>query len=100
MRVGNIHDSPYRTDLVGDYRNAEVVEPGIPFVRHTRVGSQRRTVPGHIGWPLFGNSEKGEVLFSSFAADVQSLLERMIRWDGISWGGLTCSIVASSLSRL
>lgn len=74
--------------LVGDYQNAPVVEPGNPFQPAARGWiTKDRTVPGHIGWPHLATAEKGEVLFGSFAGDVQCLVERMLRWDGHSWEG-------------
>ena len=74
--------------LVGAYKNAPVVEPGNPFSPASRGWiTKDRTVPGHIGWPHLASAEKGEALFAAFSEDVQSLLQRMLRWDGISWEG-------------
>ena len=74
--------------LVGDYRNAGPVDPGTPFSPASRGWVTReRSVPGHIGSPHLATAEKGEHLFSAFAADVVALLERVIRWDGKSWNG-------------
>lgn len=74
--------------LAGDYRNAAPVDPGSPFTPATRGWITReRSVPGHIGSPHLATPEKGEHLFSVFAADVVALLERVIRWDGKSWNG-------------
>ncbi len=74
--------------LVGDYKNAPVVEFGNSFRPASRGWiTKERTGPGHIGSPHLASSEKGEVLFSAFAKDVQDLLQRMIRWDGHSWEG-------------
>jgi creatinine amidohydrolase len=74
--------------LVGDYRNATPVDPGTPFTPASRGWiTQERSVPGHIGSPHLATPEKGEHLFSVFAADVVALLERVIRWDGKSWNG-------------
>jgi len=44
-------------------------------------------VIGHIGEPHLATAEKGEALFSRFAADVESMLQRVIAWDGKSWNG-------------
>jgi len=74
--------------LVGDFRNAPPVEFGTPFTPATRGWVTReRTVPGHIGHPHLASAEKGETLFRTFADDVASLIERVIRWDGKSWNG-------------
>ena len=45
-----------------------------------------RSVAGHIGDPRHASAEKGEYLFQQFAAGVVKLLERVIAWDGRSWG--------------
>jgi creatinine amidohydrolase len=74
--------------LVGDFKNAAAVEPGNPFTPASRGWiTKDRTVPGHIGWPQLASPEKGEALFTAFSNDVESLLQRMLRWDGISWEG-------------
>lgn len=74
--------------LVGDYRSAAPVEPGTAFAPAARGWITRdRSQPGHIGWPHLASPEKGEYLFRLFAADVVSLLERVLCWDGHSWEG-------------
>ncbi len=74
--------------LVGEYQSAEVVEPGNPFRPAARAWiTKDRSVPGHIGWPHLATAEKGEQLFQSFSHDVLQLIQRMQRWDGISWEG-------------
>ena len=74
--------------LVGDYRAAAAVDPGVPFTPASRGWITReRTMPGHIGSPHLATAEKGEHLFSVFAADVVAFLERVVRWDGRSWNG-------------
>lgn len=74
--------------LVGDYRAAPVVEAGTPFTPASRGWITReRSGPGHIGSPHLASAEKGEHLFSVFAADVSAFLERVVRWDGQSWSG-------------
>jgi creatinine amidohydrolase len=74
--------------LVGDYRSAATVESGSAFTPATRAWITReRSEPGHIGSPQLATAEKGEHLFSVFAADVVALLERVVRWDGKSWHG-------------
>jgi creatinine amidohydrolase len=77
-----------RPDLVGDYQQAKVVEPGNPFTPASRAWiTKDRTEPGHIGKPHLATPEKGEHLFSSFTKDVVRLVDRMIVWDGRSWEG-------------
>lgn len=72
--------------LVGDHRTATTVEFGNPFAPAARGWiTKDRTIPGHIGSPQLATAEKGEHLFSVFAADVAALLERVITWDGQSW---------------
>lgn len=74
--------------LVGDYANAAPVEPGTPFSPANRGWITReRSGPGHIGSPHLATAEKGEQLLALFSADVVSLLERVVRWDGKSWNG-------------
>jgi creatinine amidohydrolase len=74
--------------LVGNYKKAEPVEPGTGFGPAFRAWTTGdRTKPGHIGWPQFASTEKGEKLFQAFTEGVVSLLERAIRWDGKSWNG-------------
>ena len=74
--------------LVGDYRAAAVVDAGTPFTPANRGWITReRSVPGHIGSPHLATADKGEHLFSAFAADVVAWLERVVRWDGRSWSG-------------
>jgi creatinine amidohydrolase len=41
-----------------------------------------RSEPGHIGNPAAATAEKGEALFSFFAAGVAEYLERVADWDG------------------
>lgn len=74
--------------LVGDYQSAEVIPPGNPFTPATRAWiTKDRSRIGHIGRPHLASAEKGEHLFRSFADDTQSLLNRMLQWDGSSWEG-------------
>ena len=44
-----------------------------------------RSVPGHIGFPRYATSVKGEGLFQSFAKAVAALLDRVVAWDGREW---------------
>jgi creatinine amidohydrolase len=72
--------------LVGDYRNAQPVEPGDTFNPAARGWiTKDRSTPGHIGWPHLASADKGEHLFRVFSADAVALLERVICWDGHSW---------------
>jgi creatinine amidohydrolase len=74
--------------LVGDFRAAKPVEFGTGFAPATRGWvTQDRTGPGHIGSPHLASAEKGEALFRCFSTDVIALLERTVRWDGVSWNG-------------
>ncbi|MEZ6087874.1 MAG: creatininase family protein [Pirellulaceae bacterium] len=74
--------------LVGDYANADVVEPGNPFRPASRAWiTKDRSAPGHIGRPHLATAEKGEHLFASFTQDTIALLRRMQQWDGVSWEG-------------
>jgi creatinine amidohydrolase len=77
-----------RPDLVGDLSNVQAVEWGNAFEPASRGWiTKDRTEPGHIGDPRTASAEKGEILFRTFTADVVSLLERVIKWDGKSWEG-------------
>jgi creatinine amidohydrolase len=74
--------------LVGNYREAAVVEPGNPFTPATRAWiTKDRSTLGHIGWPNLASAEKGEQLLVTFSHDVQQLLDRIEKWDGVSWEG-------------
>lgn len=74
--------------LVGDYRNAPVIEPGNPFRPASRgwITNDRSNI-GHIGWPHLASAEKGEALLKTFTDDIESWLRRVIAWDGKSWNG-------------
>ena len=74
--------------LVGDYKNAPVIEPGNPFEPATRAWiTKDRSQIGHIGWPHLASPEKGEILFDLFSKDIMALLQRIQNWDGKSWNG-------------
>lgn len=74
--------------LVGDLSKVQPIEFGNPFEPASRAWiTKDRTEPGHIGDPRGATAEKGELLFSRFAADVIAMLERVICWDGKSWDG-------------
>ena len=74
--------------LVRDFQHAAPVEFGTPFTPAARGWITReRSAIGHIGQPHLASAEKGEALFSRFAADVEAMLQRVIAWDGKSWNG-------------
>jgi creatinine amidohydrolase len=74
--------------LVGNFKQAKAVEFGNAFAPASRAWiTKERTEPGHIGSPHLATAEKGETLFRVFADDVVAFLDRVIRWDGISWNG-------------
>lgn len=75
-----------RPDLVGDLSKVEAASFGVGFGQAHRAWTTKdRTNEGHIGDPRQATAEKGEVIFRTFAADVVTLLERMIAWNGTSW---------------
>lgn len=74
--------------LVKPHERLETVPFGNPFLPGSRAWiTKERTVPGHIGSPQAASAEKGEMLFSLFAADLAAWLDRVVRWDGRSWEG-------------
>jgi creatinine amidohydrolase len=74
--------------LVGDLKKVRAVDWGNAFEPASRGWiTKDRTEAGHIGDPRIASAEKGEVLFRTFATDVVSLLERVLKWDGKSWDG-------------
>jgi creatinine amidohydrolase len=74
--------------VAGDVKQLKDVDWGNPFEPASRGWiTKDRTEPGHIGFPRHATAEKGEILFRTFTADVVSLLERVIKWDGKSWDG-------------
>ena len=77
-----------RPELVGDYKNAPVIEPGEAFRPANRAWTTKdRSGIGHIGWPHLASKEKGDVLLNAFASDVERWLKGVIDWDGSSWDG-------------
>ena len=77
-----------RPDLVGDYKNAPVIEPGNAFRPASRAWTTKdRSSIGHIGSPHLASKEKGDVLFNAFSSDVERWLKGVIGWDGSSWDG-------------
>jgi creatinine amidohydrolase len=74
--------------LVGDLSKVHPIPFGNPFEPASRAWiTKDRTEPGHIGDPRGATAEKGELIFRTFAADVVSLLNRVLAWDGKSWDG-------------
>ncbi len=74
--------------LVGDYQQAAAVDMTASFTPAARGWTTKdRSEPGHIGSPHLATAEKGETLFELFADDATRLLERVVNWDGSSWGG-------------
>jgi creatinine amidohydrolase len=72
--------------LVGDLSKVEAIDFGNSFEPAQRAWiTKERTEVGHIGDPRHATVEKGEVLFRTFAADVASLLKRVLAWDGTTW---------------
>ncbi len=72
--------------VVGDVRAV----PDVPFGRafepaHRAWVMPDRSAPGHIGLPRFATAEKGEGLFTVFAAAVVALMDRVVAWDGREW---------------
>ncbi len=77
-----------RPELVQNLESVQPVEFGNPFQPASRGWiTKDRSPTGHIGDPRPATAEKGETLFSVFAADVVNLLERVIHWNGQSWSG-------------
>ncbi len=72
--------------LVGDYKNAQEIDPGQPFDPAFRGWTtQDRSQAGHIGKPSVATAAKGETLLKVLSADVVKLLERVVEWDGSRW---------------
>ena len=77
-----------RPELVRNLESVKPVEFGVGFEpAHRAWTTKDRSAPGHIGDPQQATAEKGEVILSTFAADVVGLLDRVIAWDGKSWDG-------------
>ncbi len=75
-----------RPELVQNLETVKPVEFGDPFQPASRGWiTKDRSQAGHIGDPRPATAEKGETLFTTFAADVVQLMERVIGWDGQSW---------------
>lgn len=71
---------------VGAHADLAPVDATPPFhPAHRGWVTRERTTTGHIGHPSAASAEKGEALFEVFSADVIGLLERVRRWDGVSW---------------
>jgi creatinine amidohydrolase len=77
-----------RPELVGDLSAVPAVPFGNPFAPAARGWVMKeRSEPGHVGDPRRASAAKGEVLLRTFSDDIVRLLERVIAWDGRSWGG-------------
>ncbi len=75
-----------RPDLVGDYKQAQPVDPAGALDPAKRAWTTKdRTAAGHIGNPRAASAAKGQRLLGLFTADVVNLLERVISHDGRSW---------------
>lgn len=73
--------------LVGPVESLISIPPDDPFAPAARGWiTKDRTVPGHIGSPQFATAAKGEALFEAFSRDVAGLIDRVVAWDGASWG--------------
>ena len=71
---------------VGPHASLAPVDATPPFhPAHRGWVTRERTPTGHIGHPSAASAEKGEALFDVFSADAVQLLERVRRWDGVSW---------------
>jgi creatinine amidohydrolase len=67
-----------RSELVGDYKAAEVIAQGDPYSpAHRAWITKDRSTPGHIGYPAQATAEKGELLFQLFASDLLNYLHRL-----------------------
>lgn len=74
--------------LVREHTAAAAVSQGDTFVDGFRAWTTKdRTGPGHIGEPAIATAEKGEALFTAFAAGALRYLEQVIAWDGRPWNG-------------
>ena len=72
--------------LVSPVANLEDVSFDFGFGKAFRGWvTQDRTVTGHIGYPRYATPEKGEQLFSTYAAGVTTFLREVIAWDGSAW---------------
>jgi creatinine amidohydrolase len=72
--------------LVGNYQSAVPVDPRGPFDPVHRAWTTKDRSPiGHIGKPRVASAAKGESLLKVFTADVVTLLNRMLDWNGSRW---------------
>lgn len=75
-------------ELVGDLSKVEPVAFGNPFEPASRGWTMPdRSEPGHVGDPRHATADKGEALFQSFTDAAETMLRRVIAWDGNSWEG-------------
>lgn len=69
--------------VVGDVAKVPEVPFGQAFAPGYRAWVMPdRSEPGHIGNPAAATAEKGEALFTFFAAGVAAYLERVVGWEG------------------
>jgi creatinine amidohydrolase len=72
--------------VVGDVKSVPDVPWGKAFEpAHRAWIMPDRSEPGHIGYPRYATSEKGEALLACFAKAVVKLLQRVVDWDGREW---------------
>ena len=72
--------------LVGDYKSAVDLLAEGEFKATPRAWTTKdRTSVGHIGMPRLATVEKGERLFATFAAGVETLLNDVRNWSGKTW---------------
>ena len=80
-----------RPDLVKPFQSLENRDVGYSFEPAYRgwITQERRPhaadAPGHLGDPQHASAEKGEYLFTEYAAGVEAFLGKVIAWDGHSW---------------
>jgi creatinine amidohydrolase len=74
--------------VAGDVKSLQTVDFGSAFEPGVRGWiTKDRTEPGHIGHPQHATAEKGETLFRAYSDGLVSLMERVLKWDGVSWNG-------------
>ena len=72
--------------VVGDPAQLATIPFGFGFEpAHRGWITKDRTVPGYIGSPQHASREKGELLFTTFAAGLERFLTSVEQWDGGTW---------------
>jgi creatinine amidohydrolase len=80
-----------RPDLVKPFQSLENRDMGYSFEPAYRgwITQERRPnaadAPGRLGDPRHASAEKGEYLFTQYAAGAEAFLHKVIAWDGHSW---------------